>query len=48
MILTIKGMLRGKWIWGGDGLVGGFGDDSNILEDEEDEVLAEALRNAGE
>ena len=34
-------------IWGGDSLVGGFGDGSNILEGGEDEVLAEALRNAG-
>jgi len=35
-------------IWGGNSLVRGFGDDSNILDDQEDEVLAEALRIAGE
>jgi hypothetical protein len=35
-------------IWGGNSLIHGLGDDSNILNDQEDEVLAEALRNAGE
>src|ERR1700677_4857129 len=33
-------------IWGGDSLVGGFGDDSNILEDEEDEAPTENLNTA--
>ena len=35
-------------IWGGNSLIHGLGDDSNILNDQEDEVLAEALWNTGE
>jgi hypothetical protein len=39
--------LKGTDMWDGTYLVGGFGDDDAILDDQEDEVLAEALRNAG-
>ena len=39
--------LKGTDMWDGTNLVGGFGDDNAILDDQEDEVLAEALRNAG-
>jgi hypothetical protein len=34
--------------WGGNDLIYGFGDDFYILDDQEDEVLAEVLRNACE
>jgi hypothetical protein len=34
--------------WDGMNLLGGFSDDNPIFNDQEDEVLAEALRNAGE
>ena len=34
--------------WGGNDLIYDFGDDSHILDDQEDEVLAEVLRNVRE
>ena len=35
-------------MWDGMNLLGGFSDDNPIFDDQEDEVLAEALQNAGE
>jgi hypothetical protein len=35
-------------MWDGTNLLGGFSDDNPIFNDQEDEVLAEALQNAGE
>jgi hypothetical protein len=43
----IEQELKDTDMWDGTNLVGGFGDDNTILDDQEDEVLAEALRNAG-
>ena len=40
--------LKDADMWDGMNLLGGFSDDNPIFDDQEDEVLAEALRNAGE
>jgi hypothetical protein len=40
--------LKDADMWDGMNLLGGFSDDNLIFNDQEDEVLAEALRNAGE